>query len=98
MSELPPYPSTPGRFRPSLLMTLPVMFELAITKPLATPGMMLIWKPWVAGSHGFWHPPGNGVTWETYRLPSRFTRRHVAVCDVYHSIEWAGTLFWIGLI
>src|SRR3954453_14008446 len=98
MSELPPSPSTFGRLSPSWLMTFPVMTELAITKPLATPKMRLICRPWVMGSHGFWHAPAVGATCETYRLPRVLTRRSVAVCDVYQSIPPAGTLAWIGLI
>src|SRR6195952_4801744 len=98
MSELPPSPSTFGRLSPSLLMTFPVTTEFASTKPLATPKMMLIWRPCVIGSQGFWHAPGVGVTCETYRLPRMLTRRSVAVCDVYQSIPPAGTPAWIGLI
>ena len=48
--------------------------------------------------HGFWHLPGLWTTGETYRLPSRLTRRHVAVWDVYQSIEWSGDPISIGLI
>src|SRR3954463_2018233 len=95
MSELPPKPSTPGRFRPSPLMTFPVTTEFAMTKPLATPGTRLMSAGLV---HGFWHFPGLWTTGDTYRLPRRLTRRHVAVCDVYQSIPLVGTLIWIGLI
>src|SRR4051794_29551505 len=98
MSELPPSPSTLGRLSPSLLMTLPVMTELEITKPLATPKMMLICSPCVIGSHGFWQPPAVGVTCDTYRLPRMLTRRSVEVCDVNQSIPPTGTPAWIGLI
>src|SRR4051812_4259386 len=98
MSELPPSPSTFGRLRPSLLMTFPVTTEFAMTKPLATPKMMLICRPCVIGSHGFWQAPWVGVTCDTYRLPRMFTRRSVAVCDVYQSIPPAGTPLWIGLM
>src|SRR4051812_14184769 len=95
MSELPPKPSTPGRFSPSPLMILPMTTEFAITKPLATPGTRLMSAGLV---HGFWHFPGLWMTGETYRLPSRLTRRQVAVCDVYQSIEWSGDPISIGLI
>src|SRR3954470_10473943 len=95
MSELPPKPSTPGRLSPSPLMILPVTTEFAITKPLATPGTRLMSAGFV---HGFWHFPGLWTTGETYRLPSRLTRRHVAVWDVYQSIEWSGDPISIGLI
>src|ERR1700749_2355190 len=98
MSEFPPLPSVPGRFNPSPLMTLPVMTEFVIAKPLATPGITLIWNPWVTGLHGSSHAPGVWVTGETYRLPRMLTRRSVAVCDVYQSIPPAGTPAWIGLI
>src|ERR1700760_3088365 len=98
MSEFPPLPSTPGRFSPSPLITVPVMTELVIAKPLATPGTTLIWNPWVTGLQGFSQAPGVWVTGETYRLPRMLTRRSVAVCDVYQSIPPAGTSAWIGLI
>src|SRR3954447_17035530 len=98
MSALAPLPSTPGRFSPSPLMTFPVTTELEITKPLATPGMKLMAAGWVAGLQGFWHCPGTWLTSETYRLPRMFTRRSVAVWDVYQSIEWAGDPASMGFI
>src|ERR1700709_1990664 len=95
MSELPPKPSTPGRLSPSPLMTPPVTTEFASTKPLATPGTRLMSAGLV---HGFWHLPGLWTTGETYRSPSRLTRRHVAVCDVDQSLARAGEPLSIGLI
>ena len=98
MSEFPPLPSIPGRLSPSALMTSPVITESVITKPLATPGTTLIWKPCVTGLHGVSHEPGVWVTGEAYRFPRMFTRRIVAVCEVNHSIPPEGTSAWIGLI